>query len=329
MPVLNEAEYLERAVERILLQDYPAEVEIVLALGPSTDGTNEIADQLAQSDPRVRLVANPDRDIPIALNLAIAHTSHPIIVRVDAHSDLSDQYTLHAVRSLIAQNASNVGGVMSAAGDGPVQEAIARGYNSPYGLGGGAYHGDGEPAAAESAYLGVFRRDAVLEVGGYDPAIRRGEDWELNLRLRQAGHLIWFDPSLKVTYWPRSSWIALIKQFFATGVWRAVITRKYPSHTPFRFFVPGTLVLTLIAVLAVAVLQLVSVAGAEWSLVYLIPAMYLIGIIFAVSRMPGLTGFLSVVRSAMALILMHVSWGAGFLVGTVRGGKNTVDRSRT
>ncbi|MEB4613378.1 glycosyltransferase family 2 protein, partial [Leucobacter sp. M11] len=239
MPVLNEEANLADAVRTILAQDYPGEQEIVLALGPSTDGTDRIARALAEADPRVTLVANPERDIPIGLNLAIARSKHPVVVRVDAHSELTPDYTRRGVAALGRPGVANVGGVMRARGRTPWQRAIARGYNSPFGLGGGAYHGDGEPGPAESAYLGVFRRAAIDEVGGFDPEIRRGEDWELNLRIRRAGHTVWFEPALGVTYWPRQTLSQLSRQFFATGVWRAVLVRRYGGANPWRFFVPG------------------------------------------------------------------------------------------
>ncbi|NLA65612.1 MAG: glycosyltransferase, partial [Leucobacter sp.] len=166
MPVLNEREHLEVAVRTILAQEYAGEKEIVLARGPSSDGTNEIAERLAAEDHRVRLVANPEREIPIGLNLAIAHSSHPVVIRVDAHSELTPDYTTRGIAALRREGAANVGGVMRAAGRTPTQCAIAAAYNSPFGLGGGAYHADGVAGPAESAYLGIFRREAIAAVQG-------------------------------------------------------------------------------------------------------------------------------------------------------------------
>lgn len=332
MPVLNEEGHLEAAVRTILSQDYPGEKEIVLALGPSRDRSTEIAERIAEEDPRVLLVHNPRRDIPIGLNLAIAASHFPVIIRVDAHSELTPDYTRLGVATLLREGAANVGGVMRAAGRTPLQRAIARGYNSPFGLGGGAYHGDGTPGPAESAYLGIFRRDAVVEAGGYDPAIRRGEDWELNLRIRRNGGLIWFDPNLRVTYWPRSRISHLSQQFFATGTWRAVLVRKYGGANPWRFFAPGALVLALAACLILAVLQVTGVVSgplSAWlSLLYLAPAAYLAAISYAVARMPDQSGVRDRLLSALCLALMHLCWGSGFLVGLLKGGGKTVDRSR-
>lgn len=328
MPVLNEEGYLESAVRTILDQDYQGEKQIVLALGPSSDRTNEIAESLAAEDPRVSLVPNPQRDIPIGLNLAIGASVHPVIVRVDAHSELTPDYTRRGIEALRREGAANVGGVMRAAGATPVQRAIAAGYNSPYGLGGGAYHLDGTPGPAESAYLGIFRAEAVAAVGGYDPYIRRGEDWELNLRIRNAGGLVWFEPALGVTYWPRASFGNLAKQFFATGAWRAVITARHPKETPLRFYLPGTLVLGLALSLMVLLLQLVGALPWQWwSIVHFTPLAYLAAVLFACTRLPGLRGSERVL-GLWALICMHLCWGTGFLWGLIGGAGRTVDKSR-
>lgn len=329
MPVLNEREHLENAVRTILAQDYAGEKQILLALGPSSDGTDEIASRLAADDPRVSLVPNPGLDIPIGLNLAISASRHPVIVRVDAHSELTSDYTRRGIEALRSQGAANVGGIMRAAGTTPVQRAIAAGYNSPYGLGGGAYHGDGMPGPAESAYLGIFRREAIDAVGGYDEGIRRGEDWELNLRIRRAGGLVWFEPALEVTYWPRASFSDLSRQFFATGAWRAVLTRRHPTETPWRFYLPGALVLGLACSLIVLALQLAGpLPWAWWSLVHLAPVLYTVAVLFASTRLPGLHGVRERWLGLLALVTMHLCWGSGFLFGIAGGARRTVDRSR-
>ena len=330
MPVLNEEDFLADAVRAILAQDYAGEKEIVLALGPSTDGTDAIARTLAAEDPRVRLVENPDRDIPVGLNRAIAASIHPVVVRVDAHSELTPDYTRLGIAALRREGAANVGGIMRAAGRGPVQRAIARGYNSPYGLGGGAYHGDGVPGPAESAYLGIFRREALDAVGGYDPGILRGEDWELNLRLRRAGFLVWFEPALGVTYWPRASLGDLSRQFFATGTWRAVLVRKYGGANPWRFFVPGTLVISLGISLVGLILLVAGVLpwASGWPILLLPAAGYLLGILFATIRIPDQRGLRDRILTAATLVTMHLSWGTGFLRGILLGGGRVVDRSR-
>lgn len=329
MPVLNEEEYLADAVQTVLAQDYAGDQEIVLALGPSRDRSDEIASALAAADSRVRTVHNPEREIPIGLNLAIHASRFPVVIRVDAHSELSSDYTKRGVRALREHDAANLGGIMRARGRTPVQRAIAAAYNSPYGLGGGAYHGDGKAGPAESAYLGIFRRTAIEHVGGYDPEIRRGEDWELNLRIRRAGGVVWFDPSLGVTYWPRASFGALARQFFATGAWRAVLVRRHLRETPWRFFAPGALILGLALSAAVLLLQLVgTLPWSWWSLTHLTPLAYALAVLYAASRLDGTAGAVQRARGLWALVTMHLTWGAGFLLGLAGFAGRTVDRSR-
>ncbi len=332
VPVLNEEKYIEASIRAILSQQYPGPKEIILALGPSTDQTNSIVNRMAEADPRIILVENPRVDIPVGLNLAINSSQYPIIIRVDAHSELSDNYTIDGVSSLLTHDVANVGGIMSAQGKTPFQKAIARAYNSPFGLGGGAYHGSGDAGPAESAYLGIFRREAIFEAGLYDETIRRGEDWELNLRIRKLGHTVWFDPTLIVTYWPRDTWSNLAKQFAATGTWRAELVRRYGGRNPWRFFVPPALVTVWFLCFVLALLQttgLVSgVFSAVASLLYLGPLLYVAALVAVSLRMPGPLSIRDRFFSLVVFATMHLSWGFGFLVGIVRGGHHSTDKSR-
>ncbi|MFT4230188.1 MAG: glycosyltransferase family 2 protein [Microbacterium sp.] len=329
MPVLNERAHLERAVATVLAQEFEGPSELVLALGPSTDGTTELARRLAAADPRIVLVDNPRADIPIGLNLAIRASGLPTIVRVDAHSELAPGYTRRALDTLARTRAANVGGVMRADGRTPFQRAVARAYNSPVGLGGASYHGSGHEGEAESAYLGVMRRDVLDEVGLFDESIRRGEDWELNLRIRRAGYRVWFDPALSVTYWPRESWSRLARQFFATGTWRGELVRRFGRRNAARFFAPPALV-ALIAVAAVAgVLQLGGVLRG-WpalaaSVVHLPLVAYALLVVFDAVRGHAWRDRL---WTLAVLPTMHLAWGVGFIGGLLRGAHDTVDTSR-
>ncbi|MGM1017672.1 MAG: glycosyltransferase family 2 protein [Actinomycetota bacterium] len=332
MPVLNEREYLEHAVSSALAQDLDGPSELILALGPSTDGTTELARSLAAHDERIRLVDNPAAHIPVGLNAAIRASRYPTIIRVDAHSELSSDYAHRALDTLARTGAANVGGVMRADGRTPFQRSVARAYNSPVGLGGGAYHGGTREGEAESAYLGVMRRAVLDEVGLFDETIRRGEDWELNLRIRRAGHRVWFDPALSVTYWPRESWWRLARQFRATGAWRGELVRRYGRRNGLRFFAPPALVLVLALALVVGVLQLTGVVSGILAIllsaVYLPLAIYAL-LVTAMALAPG--GGRSPRERLWTLVVlptMHISWGIGFLGGILRGARDTVDASR-
>lgn len=318
MPVLDEQDHLERSVRGVLHQDYPGELEMVLAIGPCHDRTPEIAARLAADDARIIIVENPSGATPQALNLAIAAAQHDILVRVDAHGELTEGYITRAVDLLESTGAANVGGLMAAKGRTPFEEAVAVAYTSRIGLGGGAFHLANSPEGpADTVFLGVFRRAALEKVGGFDPSLKRAQDWELNYRLRKAGETVWFSPELQVTYRPRSSVAALARQFFKTGQWRREVMRRNPDTVSARYLTPP---------LAVSALAAGAVAGAAGLVTGsrvlkaggLVPLGYLAAITAVAATMPR--EMPAAVRARLPLVLatMHMSWGAGALVGLPR-----------
>ena len=312
MPVLNEERHLADAVRHILAQDYPGDLELVIALGPSADRTDEIAAALVTADPRVRTVANPTGRTPSALNAAIGASTHEIVVRVDGHGLLTPGYIRTAVRLLAETGAENVGGVMHAEGQTVFERAVAVAMTSKLGVGNAKFHTGGQPGPAETVYLGVFRRAVLEKLGGYDEAFIRAQDWELNHRLRQAGGLIYFSPELRVTYRPRPNIRALAKQYYHYGRWRRVVMRTHAGTASARYLAPPA---ALLAVAAGTVLGLIAAAtGIGWlALGWIIPAGYLAGTVAGSVRegrgQPG------PVRARLPLVLatMHFSWGWGFL----------------
>ena len=176
IPVLNEERHLEAAVTNVLDQEYPGSMEIVLAVGPSRDRTAAVAASLAARDPRVHLVDNPTGRTPAGLNAAIKVSTGEVVVRVDAHSELSPGYVRLAVEVLERTGADNVGGLMLAQGRTPFEKAVARGMSSRLGIGGARFHVGGGEGEAESVYLGVFRRTTLERLGGFDEHFHRAQD---------------------------------------------------------------------------------------------------------------------------------------------------------
>jgi succinoglycan biosynthesis protein ExoA len=315
MPVRDEERHLAEAVARVLDQDYPGEVEIVLAVGPSRDRTAEIAAQVAAADTRVRTVGNPIGRTPNGLNAAIAAASHKIIIRVDGHGLLSPGYIRRAVGVLQETGAANVGGIMQAEGETDFERAVARAMTSPLGVGGARFHLGGEAGPADTVYLGVFRREVLERLGGYDEHFERAQDWELNYRIRRAGETVWFTPDLVVTYRPRHSLGALARQFFRTGQWRREVIRRYPDTASPRYLAAP--VVTAGVAVGAATGLAAAAGGPRWlALGWLAPAGYTIGILVAsLSEARGLPPRAQVWLPAV-LATMHTSWGLGFVVGS-------------
>jgi glycosyltransferase involved in cell wall biosynthesis len=314
MPVLNEERHLEEAVGRVLDQDYPGELEVVLAIGPSKDRTQEIADKLADRDPRISIVPNPTGKTPAALNVGIAHAKHDILVRVDGHGALTDGYITRAVEVLDESGADNVGGVMAAEGRTPTEMAVACAYRSRLGLGASTFHQGGKAGPADTVYLGVFRRAALERVGGFDETMHRAQDWELNYRIRKTGGLIWFTPDLSVTYRPRSSLSAVAKQFFHTGQWRREVIRRHPETANKRYLAPPVAVILLAVGTILGVIGLIT--GNSWlDLGFLAPLGYAL-LLLAGSAFEGrYLPWKALFWMPLVCATMHVSWGLGFLAG--------------
>ncbi|WP_066516690.1 glycosyltransferase family 2 protein [Curtobacterium ammoniigenes] len=318
MPVLNEVTEVRAAVASLLAQEYDGPVEIILALGPSIDGTNELVAEMSASDPRIVAIDNPIGSTPAGLNVAIRASRYPVVVRVDAHSVLPRDYTRIAVETLAATGADNVGGIMRAEGRTAFERAVAHAYGSRVGLGGTPHHVGGTAGPAETAYLGVFRRERLFEVGLFDEDIKRGQDWELNRRLRMTGGTVWFTPELVVTYRPRPSLRRLIRQFVATGLWRGELARRFPTGNGIRYFIPPIMVVAVGAGLIAGVVGLIGAlahAGAAWALLGLaIPATYLVFVVIGSLVVARASSLRTRLWLMVVLPCIHVGWGTGFIV---------------
>lgn len=320
MPVLNEVEHIEAAVESLIAQDYAGAFEVVLALGPSVDGTNDVIARMAAADPRIRRIPNELGSTPGGLNAAIRASSNPIVVRVDAHSVLPPDYTRVAVATLLETGADNVGGIMKAEGVTPFEKAVAHAYGSREGLGGTQHHVGGKAGPADTAYLGVFQRHRLVEVGLFDEDIKRGQDWELNRRLRLTGGTVWFTPELTVVYRPRSSLRKLVRQFVATGMWRGELARRFGTANGFRYFVPP---LAVIGVLLGIVLGLIGLGtGLPWLVAaFAVPGLYLLFVVVA-SVIAARGGIRTGLWYLVVLPCIHFGWGIGFVLGFLKLTKN-------
>jgi succinoglycan biosynthesis protein ExoA len=319
MPVRNEERHLAESVRHVLGQEYPGELELVLAVGPSADRTEELARELAATHPRVTVVANPSGKIPAALNAARRAARHAVIARVDGHAMLPPGYLTTAVTALLETGAADVGGVMAAEGVTAFQRAVAWGMTSKAGVGSAAFHTGGGAGPVDSVYLGVYRREAIEQAGGYDEEMLRAEDWDLNYRIRAGGGQIWFTPDLRVTYRPRASVRTLGSQYFHYGRWRRVVIREHPETASFRYLAPPAAAGLVALGLAAGVAGLVGIAagappGVRWLAAGLvIPVTYLAGITAVgtvlARRMPAAVR----IRVPLVLGVMHLCWGTGFL----------------
>ncbi|CAN2242686.1 glycosyltransferase family 2 protein [Candidatus Planktophila dulcis] len=302
LPVLNEEAHLEDAVHSILSQDYQGKIEVILAVGPSHDRTLEIAQSISNRESRVVLVDNPSGRTAAGLNLALNKSHSPVVVRVDGHAQIPNDYLKLIVEILNKTGAVNVGGVMAAVGTTSFERAVAGAMRSPLGVGASRFHTGGEAGVVDTVYLGAFRRAALVAIGGFDERFTRAQDWELNFRLREKGGIVYFDPRLHVTYRPRSTVRALAKQYFEYGRWRRVVSRRHSGTINYRYLAPP---------FALVGFSLSVIAGFFLPILFIPASIYLLFVLAASVRIA------SSIRECFLLLAviptMHFAWGAGFI----------------
>src|SRR5690348_3207918 len=319
MPVRNEERHLAESVRHILSQDYPGEFELVLAVGPSVDRTEQIAADLAAAEPRLTVVPNPTGQIPSALNAALRAARHAVIARVDGHAMLPPGYLTTAVKTLRQTGAADVGGVMAAEGETPFQQAVAWAMTSRAGVGSASFHTGGGAGPALSVYLGVYRRAAIEQAGGWDEGMLRAEDWDLNYRIRTRGGQIWFTPELRISYRPRASVRTLASQYFHYGRWRRVIVREHPETASFRYLAPPGAAALVAVGIGAGIAGLVAIAASapaaiQWLTAgFAIPVVYAAGITAAGTLLSRKVPAKVRLRIPLVLGVMHMALGTGFL----------------
>lgn len=315
MPVLDEERHLAASVSAILASAYAGPLEVILALGPSQDGTDEVAAELATHDQRVHTVPNPSGRTSAALNAGIAVASHDIVVRIDGHALIPDDYLTVAVSTLEDTGADNVGGVMGAVGETDFERAVAAAMTSWFGVGGAAFHIGGAAGPALTVYLGCFRREALERVGGFDESMVRAQDWELNHRIRETGGTVWFTPDLRVTYRPRGSVRALAKQYWQYGRWRREVTRRHPGTVSLRYLAAPATVAAISGGAALAAVGLLTGHRRLAAFGASAPLAYAVGNLAASIWIGRGEPARVRLRIPAALATMHLAWGAGFLRG--------------
>ena len=304
MPIRNEADHLATAIASVRAQDYPGSMRIILGVGPSTDGTEALAERLAAKSDDLTVVPNLSGKTPSALNVAIQSGSAPVVVRVDGHSELSAEYIRRAVEVLRETGAVNVGGIQRPDPTTPFEQVVADATTSLLGSGGAAYRVGSTARAVDTVYLGVFDRTAIEAVGLFDETLVRNQDYELNIRLRDAGGTVWFDPTLSVGYTPRSTWSALARQYYEYGWWKAVVLRKHPRSLKLRQLIPPIGIVGVVLGLMI---------GTRWRPAFVVPVAYTaaIGVSVQSSR--------TRLRTSALLAVVHAAWTAGIVRSMLRG----------
>lgn len=291
IPTFNEERDIEGCLEAIAAQDYDNIVEILVVDGRSTDETRVLASRHAA----VRILDNPARLQACALNIGLRAARGELIARVDGHCRISPDYVSRCVDALESTGAAMVGGPMRPVGDGWVSRGVAEAMGSRAGAGPAAFHVGGS-GWVDTVYLGAYRREDALLVGGYAEDVGVNEDAEFAMRMRPLGG-IWLDPAIRSTYTPRDSIRAVARQFRRYGASRAQTLRRHPSSlSPRQLAAPA-----LLAGLLTSRRRTVAVVYGA----------FVLSQALRVARRDAL----SAASFMVAVPTMHISWAFGFYTG--------------
>ena len=263
VPCRNESPFIERSLASILASDYPGNLEVIVADGMSVDGTRQTLDRLAALDPRLRIIDNPERITPVALNRAIAASHGEIIVRFDAHAVMPPGYIRQCVDLLTSTNAQNAGGSIRtiAQSHGPFSAPIVTVLSSRFGVGNSSFRTsstDQGPRPADTVFGGCWHRELFNRIGGFNEKLARSQDIEFNLRIARAGGTILLDPRIRCDYYARATLASFWRHNFSNGVW-AVLPFAFSEIVPVRLR-------HLIPLAFVAALALSPILPFPWSI---------------------------------------------------------------
>jgi succinoglycan biosynthesis protein ExoA len=306
VPARNEAGAIEPCLRSILEQDW-SNLEVLVVDGCSTDGTQDAVEAIAKNDSRVRMLQNPDRVVPAALNVGLAACRSPWLVRVDAHALIPKDYVSLARELLGSGEFGAVGGRKEGQGETPAGRAIAAAMGSRFGVGGSTYHYGARPTDVEHVPFGAYPVALLKALGGWNESLHVNQDFELDYRIRKAGYRVRFDPRMSIRWQSRQSINQLLRQYYRYGRGKVRVAMLHPGSVRPRHLGPP--LLTLILSLAVAF----SRRQPKFATSVIAPyaATVAAGTVTIARKVdPEARPYV-----APALVAMHLSWGAGFWRG--------------
>ena len=325
----DEVRYIESCVRSLLEQDVPdGGFELIVVDGMSEDGTRHILHELENADHRLRVIDNPQRITPTALNVGIRNARGRYVAFMSAHARYPKDYLVRSMEIADELHTDNVGGAAIAESSGYVQRAIAAAHHSPFSVGGASWHSTQYEGRAGTVFGGFYRRDVFDRIGMFDEDMVRNQDDELNFRLELAGGLIWQSPAIISWYHPRSTLGGLFRQYWQYGYWKVRVMQKHGRTPSLRHYVPAAFVLglalpTLVAVLASVAAPalhnsfLLSLAGVAGLVAAAGLLAYLVVLLIASITTAAASGWSLLPILPATFACYHVSYGAGFLQGLV------------
>lgn len=313
MPIYNEEKYIENCVESLLLQDYPKEkMEWIFVDGMSTDNTRVLLQTYIDKYPSlIKILDNPNKTVPFAMNIGINEAKGKYIIRLDAHADYNNDYFSKCVHYLETTDADNVGGVAETKSKGFVGNAIAKMLSSRFGVGNSEFRTNGESGYVDTVPFGAFRREVFEKWGGYDERLTRNQDNEMNYRIRKNGGKIYLASDIKLSYYCRDSVKGISDMALKNGMWNVITMKLCPGAMGIRHFIPLAFLLSIIflPLLSLIFKPFTYLFGTEMILYFVLDCL------FSVKVSSSAKEFLLLI---VLFPIFHITYGAGSMRGLAK-----------
>ncbi|HMU44477.1 MAG TPA: glycosyltransferase family 2 protein [Ignavibacteriaceae bacterium] len=247
LPVYNELGFIDNVIKFFLSNNH-YDMELFIIDGGSTDGTIQIAEKYVCNYPQIKLLQNPNKHVPFALNMGIKYSTGDPIIRLDAHTTYAENYFEKIIETFQQTNADIVGGPMRAVGRSSFQSAVAYATSTSFGIGDSKIHKPDYTGESDHVYLGAWKRSLFDEIGFFDEKLIRDQDDEFHYRAKSLGKKIYLNSDIISFYYPRGTWSKLFSQYFQYGLFKPLVLRKIKSEIKLRHIIPSIFVIYLIAV---------------------------------------------------------------------------------
>lgn len=285
IPCRNEKSFIGECLDSIIANDFPKEcLEVLVVDGMSDDGTRAVLDGYVRQFPFIKLLDNPGRITPIAFNIGVQHAAGSFVMIMSAHATMARDVIAKCVQHSERYGADNVGGSWKIIprNNSFMARAITLTLSHPFGVGNASYRtgNGGSPRWVDTAAYGCYRREVFQRVGLFNEKLIRGQDMELNLRLKRSGGKTLLVPDVVIYYYARSTFVLFCKHSFSNGVW-AIIPFLYSDVRPvsWRHLVPLGFVLGLAGSVGLAFM-----AGFSWIVLGIVLSTYGVASVAAAFR---------------------------------------------
>ena len=312
LPIRNEEDKILSTLNSILNQNYKSDkIEILISDGSSYDNTIKIINNIANQDPRIKIIKNIYKIVSTGFNLALNDAKGDIIIRIDGHCEITQNYFEKCCNLLKETDADIVGGVIQTISSGLIGNAISIAQSSPFGVGGVKFRRIDldKGSYVDTLAFGAHRRELFVDIGSYDEEMVCNQDDEFNNRVLQAEKKIWMDPTIRTKYYARSSYFKLFKQYFNYGFYKVRGIQKRKRLFSIRHLAPSTFLISLIGT---------SIFGYFLHLPWIsFSVIFLYLIVNFISSIIVSQKTVQIPLIFLSFWILHIGYGLGFIWGLI------------